>query len=289
MPQPRSPRAPAPPGATPERPPQRFRPVRARRTFEEIAAQIRDQINSGACKPGDRLPDAPVLAAQFKVGRSAVREAIRALEIAGVVSLRKGANGGAFIRQGGDPRVVTEGFNDMLRLGGITLDHVTEARLWAEDAAIRSACARLTDAEIAELEANVAQASRCFAAGDLETKAALNMEFHNILARATGNPIMTAIIAALMDIVGQIVVRVGPERNDLTLQSRRRLLRHLRARDAEAAAAEMAYQIRGLHERYLAVAQSRRSASPGTSAARPSAGRTTVAPAGRVPPSSKAG
>lgn len=232
-----------------------FRPVRARRTFEEIAAQIRERINSGACKPGDRLPDAPMLAAQFKVGRNAVREAIRALEIAGVVSLRKGAHGGVFIRAGGDPRVVAEGFNDMLRLGGITLDHVTEARLWAEDAAVRAACQRLAEAELLALEENVAEAARCFAAGDLATKAELNIEFHNILARATGNPIMMAIIGALMDIVGQFVARVGPESNDLTLQSRRRLLAHLRARDPDAAGAEMAQQIRTLHDRYITVAR----------------------------------
>jgi DNA-binding FadR family transcriptional regulator len=239
--------------------------VRARRTFEEIAAQIRDQITSGACKPGDRLPDAPALAAQFKVGRSAVREAIRALEIAGVVSLRKGTHGGAYIRAGGDPKVVADGFHDMLRLGGITLDHVTEARLWVEDATVRAACERLTEEELAALEANVAEATRCFAAGELETKAALNMEFHNILARATDNPIITAIVGALMEIVGQIVARVGPERNDLTLQSRRRLLTHLRARDAAAATAEMTHQIRSLHDRYIAVA--RGDAAPAAKAA----------------------
>jgi DNA-binding FadR family transcriptional regulator len=257
-----------------DRPARQFRPVRARRTFEEIAAQIRAQITAGVCKPGDKLPDAPVLAAQFKVGRSAVREAIRALEMAGVVSLRKGANGGAFIRAGGDPRVVAEGFNDMLRLGGITLDHVTEARLWAEEGVVRAACRRLTEDELAALERNVAEATRCFASGELQGKAALNMEFHTILARASGNPVMSAIVDALMDIVGQIVSRIGPERNDLTLQSRRRLLVHLRARDADAAAAEMADQIRGVHDRYLAVARGEPSA-PNAAAGKTVKAKTT--------------
>src|SRR3546814_18835237 len=69
--------------------------------FEAIAGKILEQIRSGQLETGDRLPPERELAAHIGVGRSAVREALRSLEVAGVVSVRRGTGGGAFVREGG--------------------------------------------------------------------------------------------------------------------------------------------------------------------------------------------
>ncbi|WP_198161318.1 FadR/GntR family transcriptional regulator, partial [Variovorax sp. WDL1] len=70
-----------------------FQEVKTRRVFEEICAQIRKRLASGVLKPGDKLPAERDLAVEFKVSRPAVREALRTLEISGVVSLQKGVKG----------------------------------------------------------------------------------------------------------------------------------------------------------------------------------------------------
>src|SRR3546814_20863160 len=69
--------------------------------FEAIAGKILEQIRSGQLETGDRLPPERELAAHIGVGRSAVREALRSLEVAGVVRVRSGTGGGAFVREHG--------------------------------------------------------------------------------------------------------------------------------------------------------------------------------------------
>src|SRR3546814_15223770 len=69
-------------------------PAGGHRMFEAIAGKILEQIRSGQLETGDRLPPERELAAHIGVGRSAVREALRSLEVAGGVSGRRGKGGG---------------------------------------------------------------------------------------------------------------------------------------------------------------------------------------------------
>lgn len=75
-----------------------FRPIRTRRAFEEICERIREQLALGVLKPGDKLPPERDLAQQLGVSRNVLREALRSLEMAGVLRLLKGVKGGAFIQ-----------------------------------------------------------------------------------------------------------------------------------------------------------------------------------------------
>ena len=94
-----------------------FRPVKTKRAFEEVCDQIRQAILSGRLEAGDKLPSERELATTLDVSRATIREAFRTLEIAGVLSLRKGVNGGAVVMQG-DARPITQTISDLLSLGG---------------------------------------------------------------------------------------------------------------------------------------------------------------------------
>src|ERR1700721_1101567 len=82
-----------------------FRPIRTRRAFEEICERIREQLALGVLKPGDKLPPERDLAQQLGVSRNVLREALRTLEMAGVLRLQKGVKGGAFVREGDTSRM----------------------------------------------------------------------------------------------------------------------------------------------------------------------------------------
>jgi len=73
-----------------------FKALPSKRAFDEIADQIKDLIYSKTLKPGDKLPPERDLATQFGTGRMAVREALRILEIQGMVDIRHGK--GAFVK-----------------------------------------------------------------------------------------------------------------------------------------------------------------------------------------------
>ena len=75
-----------------------FEPIEApKRHFELIEASIRREIYNGSLVPGQKLPNEFELARQFNVGRSAVREALKVLELAGLLFVRRGYNGGTFV------------------------------------------------------------------------------------------------------------------------------------------------------------------------------------------------
>ena len=75
-----------------------FIPVQAGRASEEIALQIEAAIMDGRLSPGERLPSEREMQSQFGTGRGVIREAIKILKQKGLLEVKKGAKGGAYIR-----------------------------------------------------------------------------------------------------------------------------------------------------------------------------------------------
>lgn len=225
---------------------QTFKPVRTRRAFEEICAQIRNEIQSGALSAGDKLPSERELAEQFEVSRSTVREAFRTLEMSGVLSLQKGMYGGAIVMQG-DPQPINQTMQDLLSLGGLSLEDYTEARVCLQREIIRLACERGTDEDFDAIGDNIARmrAAGPRVSGDERTR--LTQEFYDLLAKATKNGAMSVIMSAFTVPLGFYLKQVGPDRSWDVAASREKFLAHLRRRDAAAAIAEMTDHMQRLH------------------------------------------
>lgn len=224
-----------------------FAPVRTSRTFEIIAEKIREQIRDGKIGSGDKLPPERTLAQQFGTSRNAVREALRSLEHAGLISLHKGAHGGAFITDG-DPRAISRTIEDLMHLGGASLADVTEARLSIETVIVELAAAHGTEDDFIALNHNVDRVEELTRARDMAAKADLNMEFHVLLAEATGNPVLVLLMKTLMDLLRSVHRPITAEDTADIIKSRRRFLLLLRSRDAVAAAAEMKDHLTRLHQ-----------------------------------------
>ncbi|HRO57735.1 MAG TPA: GntR family transcriptional regulator [Burkholderiaceae bacterium] len=226
-----------------------FEPIRSRRAFEEICERIRDQLAAGALKPGDKLPAERELAVQLGVGRNAVREALRTLEFAGVVELRKGVKGGAFIREG-DPGSMTRAMQDLMHLGSISLRELTEARLYIQDTVVRLACERATRADLEALAANVEATEKVTLSGEYVARLESSREFYRLLAAASHNAALCLIVDSLTDILMKYLharVAAGARLKPDLVQARRRFLELLASRDAEAAALEMRTHLQAVH------------------------------------------
>ena len=236
-----------------------FEAIKRRRLSDDVSAQIQMRIASGELRSGDKLPPERELAERFGVSRGAVREALRTLERTGLVSLQAGSRGGAFIGHG-NPGLIGDSFRNLYLLGSVSLDDLTEARQWLESTVVRRVAERATPEDLAALEANVDEAERLFRAGRFDAKIDVHIEFHNLLARATRNPVIIMLMGALMDVMRDFAHALGGERNDLTIKARRRLLDHLRKRDAGGAAEAMVEHLDSLHLRYRDRAPPRRSA-----------------------------
>jgi GntR family transcriptional regulator, transcriptional repressor for pyruvate dehydrogenase complex len=75
-----------------------LRPLRGERLFEQVANLLETEIGAGRLRPGQQLPAESELARQLDVGRSAVREALKTLELKGLLVVRRGYRGGTFVR-----------------------------------------------------------------------------------------------------------------------------------------------------------------------------------------------
>ena len=219
---------PMPSSSTPPSMPLDFAAVAPARAVDEIASQVREMIAAGALKPGDRLPSKRDFSARLQVSRNTLREALRALEQAGIVQMRKGATGGAFVRSGSSG-VIVNGLRDLYYLGAITPQQLTEARVWISEIVVRVACERATEEDFAALEVNIEASAN---APGFTERACRNREFHVILARATRNPIVVITVESIMAVFAHFIEQIGPSENAFILPSRRRFMKHLRARDA---------------------------------------------------------
>ena len=227
-----------------------FEKPRARRSFEDVTVQIRERIREGKLREGDRLPPERDLAVMLGVSRNTVREALRALEHAGLLALEPGATGGAFIRNSGVD-VMKTALGDLFRLNLISAANLMEARKITGIEVARLACDRRSDSDLAALTENVRLMREAAEAGNLPLRVSRNLEFHKLLARATGNPVLVLITDALVAATQELVQAIGAMPNAFAIASRQRMLEHLRARDGAAAAAEMAVYLQTAQDSYL--------------------------------------
>jgi GntR family transcriptional repressor for pyruvate dehydrogenase complex len=166
------------------------------RISEVIVDQIRLLIRSGQLTAGDRLPSERELCERFGVSRVTVREALRVLEANGLVDIRVGARGGAFVTAPSS-RMVGEGIADLISLSSLSAMEVTEARMVFELGLVPLICERATDEDVAALYEICDRSSAALEADDYPL--ALSAEWHTRFARATHNRAITLLAESLHD------------------------------------------------------------------------------------------
>ena len=162
-------------------------PVRRTRLNEEVVTRIKRLIYSKELKVGEKLPSERDLAARLKVSRVILREALRSLEQSGLVEIRPGLTGGAFVVYNLQ-KPLFDCVYDLFRGGSLTLSHFTEARRAIECCAIGRAVENATAESIEKLS----QINESMVADfDRERFVAQNMAFHTTLADLSENPLLS--------------------------------------------------------------------------------------------------
>jgi GntR family transcriptional regulator, transcriptional repressor for pyruvate dehydrogenase complex len=222
---------PVPPPAEPEL----FSRVSVGRISEIIVEQIRLLMRQGQLKPGDRLPPERDLCERFGVSRVTVREALRMLESSGLVEIRVGARGGAFVTAPSSNRV-GENLADLLTLSVISAADVTEVRMILEVGIVPLVCERATEEDLADLKRICERSEAALRADDYSMD--MSLEFHTRVAQATHNP---AVVMLVESFRGPILMSLqqareaAPEMGGLGTQEHERFIQAVRRRDADAA------------------------------------------------------
>ena len=162
-----------------------------RKLFEQVAEHIQGQILAGELRPGDRLPSERDLQVQLGVGRPAIREALISLRKAGLVEILNGAPARVAMPTAGS---VLAGMLPAILQMLSTEDgqhHFQNVRLFFETALARRAAKEATEVEIEELKRALEANQK--AIGNRQLFIDTDIGFHYILAKATGNPVFTAL------------------------------------------------------------------------------------------------
>ena len=176
-----------------------FNQIRQGRISDNIVAQIKNAIFTGIYKPEDKLPSEKELRTLFNVSRVPIREALRSLEEMGLITVKSGVSGGAFVNQMGIKSVSNSLFN-MIRLGKINIKDIFEFRLLIEPNISRLAAKRRTDWDLKQMEDMISGLEKSIKSG--KAPIVSNMDFHQIIARAAKNPLSILI----MDTIGEILL-----------------------------------------------------------------------------------
>jgi len=185
-----------------------FKPIKTKRTFEEISGKIKELIFKGVLKPGDRLPSEVELGRQFNVGRQSIREALRVLELSGFITIQKGGNGGPIISDTISD-AISKSFLDAIQMQSITLGELTVARFEIEKVVLNYAINNADNSDIKRLQENVLKAKR-----KIESKTQAfseNVEFHRLLARASKNHLFVIVVQSIMAVVADFLSRLEPD------------------------------------------------------------------------------
>jgi len=210
-----------------------FTPIRQARASGEIVSQIERAIFDGELQTGDRLESERELAERFGVSRITVRDALRVLEARGLVHVKVGASGGAFVS---DTNVdqVAESISTMIQLRRMTLSGVAEARTVVETATSELAAERADPAAILRIEQTVEKGRSVVREQAPHTEA--SMDFHVAVADAAKNELLAATVAAYRDLLVQTLHDMRDVRSAKTTQkAHEEILDAIKSHDPEAA------------------------------------------------------
>src|SRR5437868_3524571 len=203
-------------------------------TSEEVISQLREMIHRGELRPGDRLPPERDLAKLLGVSRPTLRAGIRSLSAVGVLESRQGA--GTFVVTADEsPMLDSSSLSLMASLHGFTSKEMFEARRALEMSIAGLAAGRATGEQLASLAEEMAG---MYASLDAPEEYLLHdMRFHQMVAAASGNRILTALMnmvaAVLLDARRKTVRRAHDLKESAEMH--RKIYRAIRGRNPEAA------------------------------------------------------
>lgn len=216
-------------------------PRRKKRT-DEIVDAIKRMIVEHGLGPGDRLPQERELITQYAASKGTVREALKALEVQGLISVRTGPGGGAFIERMSEGRAMSL-LSNFLFAKNLSIADIYQMRKALEPVVAASATPHIDEAGLARLEAIIAIYDH-EPADERERwdQRMAELDFHSVVAEYSDNPILAFTCRFLqrllkdLSIAKEIYVQPEKVQRQSGIEHQRALIAAMRRRDPQAAA-----------------------------------------------------
>lgn len=221
-----------------------FETIRKNKVYEEVAKRIEGMILE-KLRPGDKLPAERELAEMFGVSRSSIRDAMRSLELVGLVEPRQGA--GTVVREVSTDSLLTPLSNVIAHKRQLVGD-LLEFRKILEPPLAARAASRASADEMAELEEILHRQSEKLSRGDLAIEE--DSEFHYAIAMASRNTVVLKVLDVVMDLLRETRARSLQRKGRLqkSVAGHRRILAAIKKRDGAAAEAAMRQHLQDIEQ-----------------------------------------
>ena len=222
-----------------------FEPVKRTKVYAEVASQISRLIEAGRVKPGDRLPPERELAEMFGVSRTSVRDAIRVLEMRGLVEPRHGE--GTVVKQVPIDAIVSPLADALVSSKNLTAD-LFDMRKMLEPPLARAASLRATGEDLKAMRDILKRQAGRVRAGEIAIEE--DNAFHYRIATAARNHVVLAVMDLVMELLQESRARSlqGPGRVEKSLDGHRRILLAIRNGDPDLAEEAMRLHIEEIEQ-----------------------------------------
>jgi len=197
-----------------------FQKVKKKRVYHEVAEQIEEAIVSGLIKPGEKLPAERQLVGKFDISRRTLREALRILEQKGLIEIKVGSQGGAFVKDLTTAQI-SESLALLIRSKKISLRELAEFRLDVESLVARRAAQHATREDVDSLNDLLVEGESILAADRFNWKAFMEIDqrLHMTLARAARNSIHEFVLKTIHDNINRYYESYLPKDKEVLEQS----------------------------------------------------------------------
>lgn len=176
-----------------------FTPIKNTKVYEQVVDQIKQMIIDGTLKKGDKLPTERELSEALQVSRASVREAIKALEVIGLLESKQGA--GNYIKENFE-QILFEPLSMMFMLEGSTPMEIVEIREALELQTVVSAARNIKADELKYIKDLINKLKEC---EDEETSIVYDKEFHYAIAKASRNVLIMNVLNVISDLIDEII------------------------------------------------------------------------------------
>jgi GntR family transcriptional repressor for pyruvate dehydrogenase complex len=197
-----------------------------------LVAGLKDMIANGALHPGSKLPPERELARQFRVNRASIRQALKALDVMGIVVQRVGD--GTYLTQDASTTLGAP-LDFLILVDGITFQELFEARRIVEPELAARAARRRSEDDVIELGKAVA-AMKANPAMDADELAEQDLRFHETIWRASGNRVCQRMFSSLHQAMSRSLTVTSSLRDEGTpVVAHEQMFRAIEAGEAERA------------------------------------------------------
>lgn len=227
-----------------------YEPIERNSVAEQVAKRLLEMVRTKALKPGDQLPPERELATYMQVSRASLREALRGLQILGVLRMRQG--GGIYVTAL-EATDLLGPLQFLITLDSQNLGSLYESRAMIDGSIARIAAERITPVQLASLHRLVEAQAKVL--DDALAFRLADTEFHEIIAAASGNPFLVTISHSLY-VLGMEYRRIAATTPGVlarSLEEHQAIVAALEAHDPDATEAAMLSHLLSVHQSTLKV------------------------------------